>query len=323
MSRPTIAQVSATRSPGLLRRAVNYLVYLLGTTYAQWRKHRTIRLGAGIAYYSLFAVVPMLVLAVGIAGIFVSSVDVQRYVTDLVSSIFGTDGAEFAAALSEALDDVGPNTGLGLIGLASLALAATLVVVALQDAFATIWELPVRSGIRVSIVRRLIAFGVVLACGAVIVLSFVLNAFTALLESIAPNVGLVTSLTELVGLAGAWALGIGAIALLFQHLTAIRIPWRAALIGGAITAFMVAVGTVAIGAYLRRFAGSSVAGAAGAVLLVLVWLYYEAQILLAGAELTRVLAGSATGSSADGGSSADEREPGLLPRDDAAVDVDS
>lgn len=305
-----------------VRAWAGHVVELLVTTYEQWRSHRTIRLGAGIAYYSLFAIVPLLALAIAFAGFFVSSDEVAQYLTDLVADIFGTDGSEFSVALTEVVDDLTPTTGLGLVGFGSLVLAATLVVVALQDAFATIWEQPVRSGVRVSILRRLIAFVVVLGCGTLIVLSVALNSFTALLEGIAPDVRVLGSISELVGLTGAWALGIAAIVLLFRYLTTVRVPWRAALVGGSITAAFVAIGTVAIGAYLRRFGSSSVAGAAGTVLVVLLWLYYEAQILLAGAEFTRVLAGGAADATTATHASADEGEPSLLPGDDTAADVD-
>lgn len=263
---------------------------VLAATYREWRAHRTIRLGAAVAYYSLFAAVPVLVLVVIFAGIFVSRDEVQVYLADQISRIFGADGSEMAVALTSALDDLDSPTGLGLVGLGSLVLAATLVVVALQDAFSTIWELPVRSGIRVSIARRAFAFLVVLGFGATIVLSVALNAVTSLIEGMSPDVAILRSVSELVGFAGAWALGIGAVTLLFRYVTVVRVPWRAALVGGAVTALLIAAGTVLIGAYLRRYGASSVAGAAGAILLVLVWLYYESQILLAGAEFTRVLA---------------------------------
>ncbi|MBV1892749.1 MAG: YihY/virulence factor BrkB family protein, partial [Ilumatobacteraceae bacterium] len=119
-------------------------------------------------------------------------------------------------------------------------------------------------------------------------------------------------LTELFGFATSWALGVLALTLLLRYLTVVRVPWPSAIIGGAITAAMVAIGAVAIGAYLRRFATTSLAGATGSIFLFLIWMYYEAQIVLAGAELTRALADSA---------SPDQREPGASPGNDAAVNV--
>ena len=150
-------------------------------TYEAWRGHRTIRLGAGLAYYGLFAIVPLLAVALAVAGLVISQSDVQSYLADQLSGLLGVDADAVARALSEVLDGTGTVTSLGLVGLVSLFLTASLLVVALQDAFNTIWERPVRSGIRQSVLRRLVAFVVVAGAGAVIVVSFAVNAVTALL----------------------------------------------------------------------------------------------------------------------------------------------
>jgi membrane protein len=266
-------------------------------TYGQWRVHRTIRIGAGLAYYGLFALVPMLAVALALAGLVISQDDVRSYLTDQLSEVFGVDADVVARALAGVLDETGTLAGLGLVGAASLLLTASLLVVALQDAFNTIWERPVRPGLRQSVVRRLVAFVVVAGAGAVIIVSFAINAVTGLLGQLVPDVPIVTSLQEMIGLATSWALAIGVVALLFRYLTDIRVPWRAALVGGAVTAVMLAVGTVLVGAYLRRFASSSLVGATGSVFLVLLWIYYEAQIVLVGAEFTRVVSTRSLGSS--------------------------
>jgi len=293
-------------------------------TYEAWRDHRTIRLGAGLAYYGLFAIVPILAVALSLAGLFISQSDVQSYLADQLSDLFGVDADQVAAVLAETLDDAGAVTGLGLVGAASLFLSASLLVVALQDAFNTIWERPVRSGIRHSVLRRLVAFVVVAGAGAVIVVSFAINAVTGLLGRLVPDIAILASLEELVGLAASWALAIGVIALLFRYLTDVRVPWPPALIGGIVTAAVLAIGTMLVGAYLRRYAASSLVGATGSVFLVLLWIYFVAQIVLVGAELTRVLArrrgddrdlATATSAGAD-------RQAGVGPREDATVDVD-
>jgi membrane protein len=256
-------------------------------TYEQWRSHRTMRLGAGLAYYGLFAIVPLLALALAFAGLVISQDDVQEYLADQLSTLFDVESEAVATALADLLD--GTFASLGLIGVASLFLTASLLVVALQDAFNTIWERPVRHGIRHSVLRRLVAFIVVLGAGGVIVTSFALNAVTGLLDRLVPNISVIASLDEVVGLVASWALAVGVIALLFRYLPDTRVPWIPALVGSAITAVMLAVGTVVVGAYVRRYAASSLVGVTGGVLLLLLWIYYEVQILLAGAELTRVL----------------------------------
>jgi membrane protein len=288
-------------------------------TYQQWRNHRTIRLGAGIAYYGLFALVPLLAVGLALAGLVVSKSDVQSYLADSLSTLLGVDADAVATALSEVLDGTGTLTGLGIVGAASLVLTASLLVVALQDGFNTIWERPVRSGLRQSILRRLVAFAVVAGAGAVIVVSFAINAVSGILATLVPDVPILESLQELFGLAASWALGISVIVLLFRFLTDVRVPWRQAVIGGAVTAVMVAIGTVLVGAYLRRYAASSLVGVTGSVFLTLLWIYYEAQIVLVGAEFTRVLT---LRRAERAGSTGGDRQAGVGPGQDAAVDVD-
>jgi membrane protein len=292
---------------------------VIAETYGQWRRHRTIRLGAGIAYYGLFALVPMLAVALALAGLVLSTADIQSYLSEQMSKLLGTDADTVASALAEVLDSTGRLTGLGVVGAASLVLTASVLVVALQDSFNTIWERPVRSGLRQTIVRRLVAFAVVAGAGAVIIVSFAINAVTGILTTLVPDVAVLESLQELIGLLASWALGIGVIVLLFRFLTDVRVPWREAIIGGAVTAVMVAVGAVLVGAYLRRYAASSLVGVTGSVFLALLWIYYEAQIVLAGAEFTRVLT---LRRAVRAGSAGGDREAGAGPGEDAAVDVD-
>ena len=308
----------------LVRRATRAGWIIGRATYEQWRRHRTIRLGAGLAYYGLFALVPLLAVALAVAGLVVSRDDVQSYLAEQFSAVLGVDADVVADAVAAALGGTGTVAGLGVVGAVSLLLAASLLVVALQDALNTIWERPVRSGVRQTVVRRLIALVVVAGVGGVIVVSFALNAVTGLLRGVVPDGALVAALPELIGGAASWALAIGAIALLFRYLPDVRVPWVPAIAGAAFTAAVLAVGTVLIGAYLRRFASASLVGATGSVFLVLLWIYYEAQFLLIGAELTRVLAREREGGAGTDAepSTRGDRQVGGDPGDDAALDVD-
>lgn len=297
----------------MLRRAGSWFARTMIVTAQEWSRHRTIRLGAGLAYYGLFALVPVLAVSLSIASIFFARDDVQQYLADQLLELLGDDAASVGAAVAQLLDEVGSVVGLGIVGVVSLFFAASLLVVALQDALNTIWERPVRTGIRRTVARRLFAFVVVAAAGGLLVVSFALNAISALFDEMVPDLAVVESLGEVIGAAVSWALGIGVVALLFRYLPDARVPWRSVLVGAAVTALGVAIGTVAIGAYLRRYAATSLLSATGSIFLVLIWIYYEAQIILAGAELTRVLSGEA--------SAGDDREPGVGPGEDAAVDV--
>ena len=259
-------------------------------TYHEWRMHRTIRLGAGIAYYGLFALIPVLSLSLAVAGLVLSDDDVQAYLDGRLEEVFGPDAAGFSSAIATSLGESGTIIGLGIVGAGALVLAASLVVLSLQDALNTIWELPVRSGFRRSLLRRVGAFAVILSAGLVLIAGFVINAITALIERLVPDAPILESISVVFGFAASWALGVGVFVLLFRYLPDSRTPWRAALIGAATTTVLVAVGTSAIGYYLRTFGGSSVTGATGGAVLLLLWIYYEAQIVLVGAEFTRVVA---------------------------------
>jgi YihY family inner membrane protein len=292
-------------------------------TYEQWRDHRTIRLGAGIAYYGLFALVPLLALALAIAGLVISRGDVQSYLTEQLSDWLGIDADDIARALTDALDGTGTLTGLGILSAVSLLLTASVLVVAVQDAFNTIWERPVQPGLRHTVMRRLVAFAVIAGAGAVVIASFVLNAVAGLIGRLIPEAAFVESLEELFGAATSWALGVGVVTLLFRVLTDADVPWRAALVGGAATAAVLALSTVLIGAYLQRYAASSLVGVTGSIFLVLLWIFFVGQIVLAGAEFTRVLV--LRGMGVDGSSAASaggDGEAGVGPGDDAPVDVD-
>jgi membrane protein len=301
----------------VVRSAGSSFARMIVTTTREWSEHRTIRLGAGLAYYGLFALIPVLAVSLSIASIFFAREEVQEYLTDQLLELLGDDAASVGSAVAALLDQVGSVVGLGVVGLVSLLFAASLLVIALQDALNTIWERPVRTGLRHTVARRLFAFVVVAASGGLLVVSFALNAVSALFEEIVPDVAVVESAGEVVGVAVSWALGVSVIALLFRYLPDTRVPWRSVLPGAVVTAFGVAIGTVAIGAYLRRYAATSLLGATGSIFLVLIWIYYEAQIILAGAEFTRVLSGDATREASAG----DDGQAGVGPGDDAAVDV--
>ena len=301
----------------MLRSSGSFFARTIMTTFREWSAHRTIRLGAGLAYYGLFALIPVLAVSLSIAGIFFAREEVQDYLTEQLLELLGDDAESVGTAVAGLLDEAGSTVGLGVVGLLSLLFAASLLVVALQDALNTIWERPARTGFRRTVARRLFAFVVVAGAGGLLVVSFALNAISALFSEMIPDMPIVESLGEVVGAAVAWALGIGVIALLFRYLPDTRVPWRSVLPGAAVTAFGMAIGTVAVGAYLRRYAATSLLGATGSVFLILIWIYFEAQIILAGAELTRVF----DGDMANEVSTGDDRQTGVGPGEDAAVDV--
>ncbi len=264
-------------------------VSVLFDTYASWRADRTIRLGAGLAYYGLFSLASVLTLTLGIVRVLGRRSDIDAYLSVRFEEMFGELGVEVSGLFAEKLSG-STGTQLGLIGFGSLLVTGSLFFIALEDALNQIWGMPVRVGIRSSVRRRLVAFLVLFGAALSLVVSFVIQTASSLIEALVPGevIG-VSALASFVASVLSWLVLAGAVVLLFRFLPSADVPWRPAAISGVVVSALLIVGTALIGRYLRRFGASSLSGAASSLLAILVWIYYEAQILLAGAQLCKVL----------------------------------
>lgn len=262
---------------------------ILGRTYRSWRAHRTIRLGAGLAYYGLFSLTSVLAVTLGLVGIVGRSQTVEDAIVIRVEELVGPSGAATVASFFERLTG-SSGASIGLIGLGSLLITGSLFFLALEDAIQQIWDIPVRGGITISLRRRLVSLLVLLGTALTLVVAVavqaVANVFDRLVPGSAPLLQAVSAvLTALLGL-GVLA---AALALLFRFLPSAAVGWIPATIAATVTAALLVVGTIAIGWYLRTVGVASVGGVASTPIVILVWIYYEAQILLAGVHLSRVL----------------------------------
>jgi membrane protein len=192
--------------------------------------------------------------------------------------------------VNDQLAERSTEAGLGLLGGASLLFASSLVVLALQDAFNSIWRVPVMTGIRTTLLRRARSLIVVLAAGALLAAALLVHTATGVLDIIVPS-GLdgIPGIDDVFEIVGSWAVATIGFTLLFQFMTPETLSWIRAVIIGAVTASAATVGTWALALYLNRVGGSSLTGVAGSALLILVWIFYQAQILLAGCQLGKVL----------------------------------
>ena len=261
---------------------------VVAQTYSNWRNARTIRLGAGVAYYALFAIVPLLSLTIVLAELIVSQADIEQFFYDAADDL-GIDQSIMQSFLAE-IDKSSVTSGLGIIGFATLVFAALIVFWAVQDAFDEVWEIPVRSGAKATIWHRLTALTVVGGGAVVIVLILVMNSVASLLQSWIPgDDALLAWLDRLIGAMTSWVVLVLSVIVLFQVLTRVHIRLIPLAIGAGATAVLLTIGTTALGYYLTHYASESLTGAAGGVLLTLSWFYYVSQMVLVGAHLTRVL----------------------------------
>jgi membrane protein len=259
-------------------------------TYRGWRDHRVARLGAGLAYYGLFALVPLVTAMVVVADLLVTFDAAVGFVAEPLAELLGVEVDEVAARISEQVADLQGTGSLNLVGLVAVGISASLLFVALQDAFNVIWGSPHQAGFRHTIRRRLLAFVVVLIASAVVVVSLAIQTVIGWLGDSAPpsalsSIGIADVLSRFVPLV---VVAVG-LTLLYVILAPIAIDRRAAALGGVVTASLLVAGVVVVGWTLQRTVTASASGAASAVFVVLTGLYVESQIVLAGAEFTRVL----------------------------------
>jgi membrane protein len=248
-------------------------------------------MGAALAFYTVFSVAPILIIAIGVAS-FVVQADVLR--ADFLvqaQNLLGTTGANAVRELLTSADFLGNSRFATTIGLVTLLFGASSVFVELQNSLDRIWEIPKRkrsTGLLRILRARFLSLGLVLGVGFLLMVSLVVStlmvAFGNWLSSLIGHWRVTLLVIDVI-----LTIGISSVlfALLFKYVPQERLLWSDVWIGGVLTALLFSVGKFAIGYYLGKSAFSSVYGIAGSFLVLLLWSYYTAQIFLFGAEFTR------------------------------------
>ncbi len=267
---------------------------LLKETASAWIDDKAPSRGAALAYYSMFAIAPIVVLTVSLAGLIYGADAASGRVAEQLQ---GTVGPEIAAAIESLVrsaSNPASSTVAALVGLGVSLFGAATLFGELQDALNTMWRVAPRPGRPVlKIVReRAFCFAMVLAAGALLLASLVV---TATLHAVAAYFGpgsLPGSVAAWQGLN--WLVSLAFVtllfALIFKVVPDVHIAWRDVWAGAALTGVLFTVGKYLLAVYLTRTGVASAYGAAGSLAVVLVWVYYSAQILLFGAEFTRAQA---------------------------------
>ncbi len=262
-------------------------------TSSEWLEDNAARLGAALAFYSVLSLAPLLVIALAIAGA-VFGEEAAR--GEVVAQIGGMVGAEGARAIEDMIAHAQkPGAGVvaSLLGALTLLFGAAGVFGELQDALNTIWEVRPRPGRGVwgFMKARFFSFAMVLGTGFLLLVSLVLTAALAalggFLSGALPVLGPVWHGVNFVISFGVITL---LFALIFKVVPDVKIAWKDVWVGAALTAFLFTVGKFLLGLYLGRGTVSSAYGAAGSLVVLVVWIYYSAQILFFGAEFTQVYA---------------------------------
>jgi membrane protein len=279
-------------SPGS-RRRTPAIVRVFGAALKAWWDDDALRLGAALAYYTLFAIAPVLLVATGIAGLVFSTDAVRGEIVKQLDHLVGREGAHAVQSLLDGASQRRSGVLATAIGSVAFVVAATGAFLELQAALNTIWRVKANPGahFRAFVVDRLRSFGLVVAIGFLLMVSLAVTAaiaaFSAWLAPRSSSVPLLWSGVQVVvSLVGTTTL----FALLYRVLPDVHLGWRDVTTGAFVTAVLFTLGQVLIGLYLGQSSTASSYGAAGSVMILLLWVYYSCQILLLGAEFTRVYA---------------------------------
>jgi len=264
---------------------------LLKETANSWSNHKDARSGAALAYYSIFSIGPLIVIAIAVAGLVFGTEAVRGEVSAQLRGLLGDGGAQAVEGMLQSADK--PREGLfaTLFGIAMLIFAAVGVVVQLKDALNTVWEVPPAKtgGVWYFIRTYLVSLAGVLSVGFLLLVSLL---FTAILAASAKFIN--PFLPEAIMQAVGAALSFGFIALLFammfKWLPDTQVAWRDVWLGAAVTALLFEIGKLLIGFYIGKQGLESTFGAAASLVVLLIWVYYSSQIVLMGAEFTRAYA---------------------------------
>lgn len=259
---------------------------------AIWSDANSSAMGAAVAYYTTFAIAPLFILTLAISGLCFGHTAAEHALFDQVSGLIGNKGAGAMEQLLTSADKPKSGTFATIVGIATLFIGATSVFIQLQQSLNAVWSVRPRRGTVWQFIRtRLISFAALLGIGFLLLVSLVLSAALAAagkwLSGVLPGEAV---LWQGVDFLFSLALVTLLFALMFKVLPDVRIGWRDVWAGALITALLFTFGKFLIGLYLGRSTISSAYGAAGSLILVLVWVYYSVQIVLFGAASTRVWA---------------------------------
>jgi membrane protein len=266
---------------------------LLGETCSEWYADRAPRLGAALAFYTVFALAPGLILIISLAGVVLGEEAAQGQIISQVEDLAGEAGAQAVRAAIDSARKAGNSvlaTGLGVV---TLLFGLWGVFGELQDALNSIWGVRSRSGGGVigAIKRRFWSFTMVVGIGFLLLISLAASAWLAALgKFFAGLLPLPAAMMETANALLSFVVITFMFAVIYKLLPDVKIAWRNVWTGAAVTAILFTIGKTLIGLYLGRSTVASVYGAAGSLIVMLLWVYYSAQVVFFGAEFTKVYA---------------------------------
>ncbi len=269
---------------------------LFKETIDSWNRDKGPLMGAALAFYTALSLAPLLLIAVAIAGLVFGRQAAHGEVVAQLNGLLGSEGARVVELLIKNSRRLLLGTFSTAASLIILFWVSTRVFWSLKNALNMIWRVPARPKRRFLwvILDHLFAFAMVIGTGLLLLVSLIISTALAVvgkyMTDLFPNINPSLPFINFGNITLSFLITVLLFALVFRFLPDARIAWRDIWIGSAVTAFLFSIGKLGIGYYLGRSGLSSIYGAAGSFVLLLLWVYYSAQTVLFGAEFTRVFA---------------------------------
>jgi membrane protein len=263
---------------------------LFKTAALNWVHDYAQSMGAALAFYTMFSMAPLLLIVISIAGLVFGEEAARGEILYQLQDMLGMQGASAVQGLLESVRKPADSLLATAFGIVFLFIGATSVFAELQDALDRIWRAPARpknSGWWSLVRARLLSFGMILGIGFLLMVSLAFSAgMAALSKWWEPPFGGWASVADAIDVALSFVLSTMVFAMIYKTMPRVRIDWRDVWIGAAVTSMLFVAGKFLIGAYIGRSGVSILFGAAASLVVVLLWVYYSAQVFLFGAEFT-------------------------------------
>ena len=277
-----------------MKQFLNKWSTLAKATAAAWVDDYAPSMGAALSYYTVFSLAPMLLIVISVAGMVFGDEAARGEIFNQLRGLMGTDAAKTIEDLLTSVSEPKKGVAASTIGIVLLLIGATGVFGELQDALDRIWRAPARdrSGGFLGLVRaRLLSFGMILGVAFLLMVSLVVGAATAALGKWWSGAfGSWEVLAQSVNIVLGFAVTTLGFAMIYKLMPRVRVQWRDVWLGAAVTALLFTIGRFLIGLYIGKSGIASGYGAAASLIVILVWVYYSAQIFLLGAEFTWIYA---------------------------------
>ncbi|HYC93005.1 MAG TPA: YihY/virulence factor BrkB family protein [Thermoanaerobaculia bacterium] len=299
-------------------------IQVLKETFKEFGEDKVPRLGAALAYYTIFSIGPLLLIAVAMAGIFFGEEAAQGKISAELGKVLGPQMAESLEKMVQAAAKPKSGTVATIVGVITLMLGASGVFGQLKDALNTIWNVePKKAGGIMGFVReRFLSMAMVLGIGFLLLITLVLDAAISAMGGLVEQYVGGEAVAHALQLALSFVIAIVLFACIFRILPDLKIAWHDVWFGAVFTALLFVVGKWGLGVYLGKAAPGSAYGAAGSLVILLIWVYWSAQILFLGAEFTQVYArtfGSLKGDTSKRDARAQAKRPEDRPKAEEVV----